>query len=235
MTGSLNSNRQRVEAWDLPTRLFHWLLVLLVIDAWCSWKFSAEVGDPMMRWHMWNGYALLTLLLFRLLWGIWGSSTARFSNFVSGPARLIAYLRSQTGANPEHTLGHNPAGGWSVVAMLSILLVQASCGLFTSDDIIVSGPLAWLVSSSTVSELSSIHRIGFYLLLGFVLLHLVALITYRLRGERLIEAMVTGHKPASQVPEAARLERRSNLLALATLGLAAGVVWLLVSIWPYLK
>ena len=137
-------NDRPVPTWDLPTRIFHWALVLLIIDAWVSYSF----GDVLMRWHMWNGYALLTLVLFRLMWGIWGSNTARFSGFVASPLRVVRYLRALARGEDEHYLGHNPAGGWSVLVLLGLILVQGVCGLFASDDILVG-------------RLASVHRLGF--------------------------------------------------------------------------
>jgi cytochrome b len=214
-----------IPVWDLPTRLFHWLLVLLVAGAWLSHEF----GDVTLTWHSWNGYALLTLLLFRLLWGIVGSSTARFADFVSGPRTVLHYLR-----NHRPTLGHNPAGGWSVLALLAVLLTQALAGLFATDDIIVSGPLNFLVKSDTAALLSSIHRLGFYVLLGLVVLHLAALAFHRfVHGDDLVRAMISGRKPADRVPPGAAAALRPLWLAVLCLACAALAVWLGVSMWGW--
>ncbi|WP_127478133.1 cytochrome b/b6 domain-containing protein [Sulfurivermis fontis] len=216
-----------IPVWDLPTRLFHWLLVLLVAGAWFSYKF----GDVNMTWHKWNGYAVLTLLLFRLAWGIVGSSTARFGDFVKGPFTVLRYLRD--GARAP-SLGHNPAGGWSVLAMLTVLGVQAGAGLFTSDDILVSGPLNFLVSSASADVLSSIHRLGYYVLLGLVALHLAALVFHRLaHGENLVRAMITGRKHPDHVPPGAAAVLRPLWLAALCLVLAALAVWLGINAWAW--
>lgn len=216
-----------IPVWDLPTRLFHWLLVLLVAGAWFSYKF----GDVSMTWHKWNGYAVLTLLLFRLLWGVVGSSTARFSDFIKGPRTVWRYLRD--GARAP-SLGHNPAGGWSVLAMLGVLIVQAGAGLFTSDDILVSGPLQFLVSADTADALSSIHRLGYYVLLGLVALHLAALAFHRLaHGENLVRAMLNGNKCAEQVPPGASAVQRPLWLAALCLALAAFAVWFGINVWRW--
>lgn len=216
-----------IPVWDLPTRLFHWLLVLLVAGAWLSYKF----GDVTMTWHKWNGYAVLTLLLFRLLWGCIGSSTARFADFIRGPFTVLGYLR---GGARAPSLGHNPAGGWSVLAMLGVLGMQAGAGLFTTDDIIVSGPLNFLVSSATADTLSSIHRLGYYILLGLVTLHLAALAFHRLaHGENLVRAMITGRKRADHAPPGARAVMRPFWLAVLCLGLAAAIVWFGISVWRW--
>lgn len=216
-----------IPVWDLPTRLFHWLLVLLVAGAWLSYKF----GDVTMTWHKWNGYAVLTLLLFRLVWGIVGSSTARFCDFVKGPRTVWCYLRD--GARAP-SLGHNPAGGWSVLAMLGVLSVQAFAGLFTTDDIMVSGPLKFLVSSDTVDLLSSVHRLGYYVLLGLVGLHLAALAFHRLaHGENLVRAMITGHKCADHVPPGTAAVQRPLWLAALCLAAAALTVWFGINVWRW--
>lgn len=216
-----------IPVWDLATRLFHWLLVLLVAGAWLSYKY----GDVTMTWHKWNGYAILTLLLFRLLWGAIGSSTARFGDFVKGPRSVLRYLRD--GARAP-ALGHNPAGGWSVLAMLGILVVQAGAGLFTTDDIIVSGPLKFLVSADTAAFLSSLHRLGYYLLLGLVALHLAALAFHRLaHGENLVRAMISGKKCPDQVPPGACAEMRPLWLAALCLAVAAFTVWFGISVWRW--
>lgn len=215
----------KIPVWDLPTRLFHWLLVALVANAWLTYKF----GDIGMYWHKWNGYALLVLLLFRIIWGIIGSSTARFRDFVRGPARVISYLRE---GGPS--LGHNPAGGWSVIAMLALLTMQAVAGLFATDDIIVSGPLKFLVSSDTASALSNLHRQGYYILLALVALHVAALLFYRfVKRDNLILPMITGYKQASQVPAGSRAHWQPAWLALLVTVLAALFIWFIINVWRW--
>ena len=170
--------------WDLPTRLFHWSIVVLIAFSWWS---SEEAFEP---WHFWSGYAILFLLLFRILWGLVGSSTARFASFVRGPVAVLRYL--QTGHWP--LAGHSPVGALSVIAMLMSMLVQVSTGLIQIDsDDFVEGPLSSLVSFETAEAAHDIHEVNFNILVGLIALHLAAILFYRLvLGRRLVGPMVTG-------------------------------------------
>ncbi|MDR2856586.1 MAG: cytochrome b/b6 domain-containing protein [Novosphingobium sp.] len=174
-----------VKVWDLPTRLFHWLMLLTVGFSW----WSAEIGH--MDWHTRSGIAALILLVFRLIWGVIGSSTARFANFVRAPAAVFAHLRRP--GNAIHTPGHNPLGGYSVVAMLLALAAQVGTGLFAVDvDGIESGPLSYLVSFDQGRTAAAVHHISFSVLQVLVVLHVLAIIYYRIRGRRLVMPMLTG-------------------------------------------
>jgi len=169
--------------WDVPTRLFHWLLVGLFAFSW----WSGQTGH--LEWHFKSGLILLGLLAFRLLWGVIGGSTARFARFVRGPGAVLAYLR---GESPK-VAGHNPLGGWSVIALLGLMLLQVGTGLFSEDtDELYSGPLNALVNYDHARALTHIHHLAFKLLLLFSALHLAAIAFYRLRGRNLILPMVTG-------------------------------------------
>ncbi|GAB0057974.1 hypothetical protein SIID45300_02309 [Candidatus Magnetaquicoccaceae bacterium FCR-1] len=229
-TGEAPDRGSPVRVWDPPTRLFHWGLVLAVISAFVSRKF----GDAMLVWHMAIGHAILVLVLFRLLWGLFGSTTARFRNFLTGPGAVIAYLIANLKGEHPRFVGHNPAGGWSVAALLMVLALQGITGLFASDDILVKGPLAFLVSEKTVALASTIHRLSFLALLALVTLHLGAVLFYLAKGDNLILPMFTGCKHPSQLPaDATPVRMRSNRLALALLLLAMGVVWVGISIWKW--
>ena len=175
----------RVAVWDLPTRLFHWMLVALIGFSW----WSAE--EEHVEWHIWSGYAVLTLLLFRLLWGIFGSSTARFRNFIKGPAAVIAYLRDTRG---WRAVGHTPIGALSVIALLGLILLQVASGLFNSDDDgLYEGPLAPLVSFDFADAAHDLHELVFNVLLVFIALHIAAVLFYRLfLGKRLVGPMISG-------------------------------------------
>jgi len=222
---------KHIPAWDLPTRLFHWILVGLIASAYLTYEF----GDVTMTYHMWNGYAILTLCLYRLLWGLVGSNTARFSHFIKGPGAVIRYLNSACTSTPQKFLGHNPAGALMVVALLALIIAQGSMGLFTSDDILVEGPLVHLASTDLVDTAGSLHRIGFWVILGFVALHVLAAFFYLFaKKENLIRPMVTGKKDAHSVPPEESLQARSPVLALVCLALSAGLVWLAVNIGSYL-
>ncbi len=210
------------QIWDLPTRLFHWLLVLLMAVSW----YTGEEG--LMDWHMRSGYAILTLIGFRLLWGILGSRTARFTNFVRGPRAIIEYGRALVARRPPRVFGHNPLGAVMIVALLLLAGLQASTGLFANDDIFTEGPLTHLVSKETSDQLTIIHKTSFNLLLACVAIHAAAALAYRyLLKEDLITPMITGR--TTVIPEEGTPYQRSPLLALVLLGLAAGAVYLLVT------
>ncbi|WP_135077749.1 cytochrome b/b6 domain-containing protein [Terasakiella sp. SH-1] len=223
-------SNQKIPTWDLPTRLFHWTLVALFINAYLTFEF----GDVNMTYHMWNGYAILTLCLYRLLWGLFGSNTARFSDFIKGPKAVFTYLMSLKDPMPQKFLGHNPVGGLMVIALLLLLLGQGSMGLFTTDEIIVEGPLVFLASSDMVSLAGTLHRLGFWVILACVALHVSAALFYLIfKKENLIRAMVTGNKDAEIVPEGQELKQQSSFKALILLACSAGTVWLALNIWHF--
>jgi len=207
--------------WDLPTRIFHWTLAATVVFA----VATVKLGGTWMDWHVRAGYAVLALVLFRILWGFAGSRYARFSNFVRGPSAIWTYLRGRSPAQA----GHNPLGALSVLALLALLLAQAATGLFASDDIFTEGPLARLVSSATSSLLTSLHKRGEYLLYVLVGLHLAAIAYYRLiRREPLTAAMVHGDRRIDAPPARDDLALRLRGLLLFTL--AAGLIGYVVTL-----
>jgi len=175
--------------WDLPTRLFHWMLVLLVLTAWQS----AERRDIAV--HILAGSGVAGLLVFRLWWGFFGSSTARFANFLKGPGAVFAYARSLL-THHEPELGHNPMGGWSVASLLVCLLALIGFGLFAIDtDGLDSGPFADFVDFDAARQASHLHALLFDGLEALVALHLCAILFYHLvKRHRLVHAMVTGHQ-----------------------------------------
>jgi len=186
------SHAASVVVWDIPVRLLHWLIVACVAVSW--WSAEYRVMDV----HLYSGYTLLGLLVFRLYWGLFGSPTARFAQFVRGPRAIAAYLRERTG--PE-VPGHNPLGGWSVIAMLVLLLTQVGVGLFVTDvDGLESGPLSYLVSFDTSRTLADVHEIVFNVLLALIALHIVAVLFYLIaRRTNLIGAMITGRRRAHEI------------------------------------
>jgi cytochrome b len=206
---------QLILVWDLPLRLFHWLLLLAVSGA----LISVQLG--WMQWHGRFGLAVLGLLTFRIVWGLVGSTHARFWNFVPGPRRLLAYLQGR-----HQPIGHNPLGALSVLAMLGVLLFQASSGLFATDDIAFSGPLRRAVDSSTSTLLTSWHMRMEWVIYGLIALHIAAVLFHVLiRKENLIRPMITGSKP---VAEASGESAQGGgwiafLIALAVTGL---VLWI---------
>jgi cytochrome b len=178
------ANATRV--WDIPTRVVHWSFVLGLAFSW----WTAETGR--LEWHRWSGYTLLALVLFRVYWGFAGSSTARFRNFVRGPRAIREYLR----AAPAVTVGHNPLGALSVLALLGLLLLQIVLGLFAVDvDGIESGPLSLYVSFETGRACAEWHEVVFNALLALIALHILAVLYYRVfRKQNLIGAMLTGKR-----------------------------------------
>ncbi|MEW6169392.1 MAG: cytochrome b/b6 domain-containing protein [Pseudomonadota bacterium] len=214
--------RRRV--WDLPTRLLHWLLVALFAFSW----WSAE--NHAMDWHRWSGYGVLGLLLFRLYWGLVGSTTARFASFVRGPRAFFAYARRLLQRPGPITPGHNPMGGWSVLALLALLLVQVGTGLFATDtDGLESGPLASKISYSLSRDFAEVHEISFNLLLALVGLHVAVVLFYWVyKRENLIAAMLSGDKRLPAAPELARLRFEGWRRALPGVLIAAAIVWAIV-------
>ncbi len=177
---------QRILVWDLPLRLFHWLLVVCVTGSF----ISAKIGGNAMVWHGRFGLVVVGLLVFRLVWGFVGSTYARFFQFVRGPAAIVVYLRGQW-----HGEGHNPLGALSVLAMLGTLLLLVSTGLFANDDIAFEGPLYALVGKDLSDRVVGIHRLVEPLIILLVVAHLAAIAFYvRIKKETLIMPMVTGEK-----------------------------------------
>jgi cytochrome b len=211
--------------WDIFIRLFHWTLAASILFAW----WSGEEGGNWMDWHMQAGYLVLALMLFRLIWGFIGTPHARFRDFVRPPRETLNYARALLAGREAGYLGHNPLGGWMVVVLLVLCLVQAGTGLFATDDIFTEGPLTGLVSSDMASALTRIHKLNFNLLLAAVALHLAGVIYHqRFKREPLVQGMIHGRKPvtdAATVPAAGRIQ---PVPALLTIGSCAALFLLLV-------
>lgn len=217
----------RILVWDLPLRLFHWLLVLLVVVS----VVSAKIGGNAMQIHLLSGYAILALVLFRILWGFLGGAHARFASFVRGPAAVIAYLRALPRHQAGQHLGHNPAGAWSVIIMLIVLLAQAGTGLFANDDIATEGPLAKLVSKALSDRITGAHHLNVKLLYALIALHLSAVAYYLLyKRENLIKPMLTGFKHSATGPGESVQQQGKTWLAAALLAACAGCVYVLIKL-----
>lgn len=215
----------KVLAWDGPTRLFKWALVVAVVSAWASDKLGG--GTPV--WHIWNGYAVLVLVVFRLLWGVVGGSTARFTQFVASPATGLRYALDLVRGREAHYLGHNPLGGWMVVALILVPAGMAISGLFNADvdRMIIEGPLSAPLSDAAVGLAHRLHHWGFKLLQILVVLHVAAVVFHAVvKKERLVPAMVTGRKPAAAYADAAEATPGAIATAIGCLVAAAGIVWL---------
>jgi len=223
----MQSSETPVKVWDAPVRLFHWLLVLLMAFQY----FSAKMQGDWMTWHMRSGYAILALVLFRVLWGFAGSSTARFASFIAGPAACLQFAKRILARAPAPYASHNPLGGWMVVVLLLSLLVQAGTGLFANDDIATEGPLAQLVSKELSDRLSTLHYWNFNLLLALGGLHIGAVLYHwGVMKENLIGAMFTGVKllPAEAAASGAAARFVNPWLALVLFAMAALAVYLIV-------
>ena len=208
--------------WDLPVRLFHWLLAALIGFSWWSVKYDHP------SWHIWSGCGILTLLIFRLLWGFVGSSTARFTSFIRGPRAVVDYLRGKwTGT------GHTPLGALSVVALLLAVSVQVGLGLFSEDeDGIFMGPLAKRVSSDTSDKVRDIHSLWFYVVLGLIGLHVLAIVYYRLfRGKKLTKPMITGR--AELTPGTQPMRPAKWWIAVICLAIGIGITRWIIAGAPF--
>lgn len=178
--------------WDLPLRLFHWLLAIAVAGS----VVTALIGGNLMEWHGRIGLFVLGLIVFRMIWGVVGSTYARFWSFLPTPGRILAYLRGDW-----RGLGHNPLGALSVFALLALIGWQAGSGLFANDDIAFEGPLRDIVTKDTSDRLTGIHRLGLWWLVGLVGLHIAAIGFYAFaKGEDLVRPMLTGRKDAEGEP-----------------------------------
>jgi cytochrome b len=181
-----------IRVWDLPTRLSHWLIVIFVFISFTT----GLIGGNWMSYHLKSGYIILALLIFRLIWGFWGGRYSRFVSFVRGPIAVIQYAKTLVRKDSHRILGHNPMGGWSVLAMLAALFIQAGTGLFANDDIATQGPLYGWVSKATSDWLTGIHIFNKGVILFLIVLHLSAVLFYLLiKHDNLIVSMITGLRP----------------------------------------
>jgi cytochrome b len=238
---------RNVKVWDLPTRAFHWSLAMLVcFSGYTGYYGGLAVRMPRglpgaghlitnLRLHEWSGLGILSLVLFRIAWGFFGSPTARFANFVRGPRAIRAAIRHlRPGATAQHSLGHNALGAVMILVLLGLLLLQVATGMFLqSDDDVVpfQAPFNHLVASATADSFNALHSRAFWLLATLVSIHIIAVIYHWLvKRQNLIGAMMTGWRSApsaSVIPEIQFVRTSRALLALA---LATGIVWTLVAI-----
>ena len=210
-----------VRVWDLPTRLFHWTLALAVAGS----VISAKIGGGAMVWHFRLGYLVLTLLAFRILWGLVGGRWSRFASFVYAPATLLRYLRGRVAPQEQLEVGHSPTGALSVFALLGILAAQLGTGLVADDEIANQGPLNRYVSSDTVVSATSWHKSwGQWLILALVALHIAAIAFYLLKkNTNLVRPMLLGDKPLPPGTPASADGLPQRVLALLLVALCAGL------------
>jgi cytochrome b len=215
---------KRIVIWDLPIRLFHWSLAVLFA---CMW-FTGKQGGDWLRIHVLCGEVVIVLLLFRVIWGIFGSQTARFAEFVRGPAAVRRYLRGEN--SPPLQPGHNPLGGWMVVTLLTVLSFQGLTGLFASDEdsYFLNGPLAHCISDGWSSRLTEVHKTVFNVILGLVALHICAIVAYRLfRKQDLLGPMLSGCKDVDETAPSPVFAPMAWALAgiLFSAAVVAALVW----------
>jgi cytochrome b len=205
---------RRAAVWDFPVRATHWMLAVLIPFSWWS------ATHDQLPWHRLSGYTILGLLVFRLLWGFVGSSTARFSQFLRGPRSVIAYLCGKVAP----VAGHSPLGGWSVVAMLAVLAGQVGLGLFSVDeDSVEAGPLSKFLSFDASRAVAHLHGRLFWVLVGLIGLHIAAVGVYALRRRNLVGPMITGLAPVAEDAVAVRLAPAWRVFPAAVI--AAAVAW----------
>ena len=203
-----------VKVWDLPTRIFHWSIALLVLASWYTNRRN------WMELHFLSGYTMLAMLAFRLVWGFLGSETSRFVKFLKSPVEALRHLRHMFIREPDTEIGHNAAGGWMVLVLLALLLVQVVTGLCSNDDVMVEGPLAKYVGKHWSDRLGWVHSINFTLIEFAILAHVIAVLAYWLfKRQDLLRPMITGIK---RMPASVRAPRMASpVLAIATIAGAA--------------
>lgn len=214
---------QSVRVWDLPTRLFHWVLALAVIGS----LVSSQIGGNAMVWHTRLGLLVFALLIFRGIWGFAGGHWSRFSSFVYGPRSVMAYLRGDGGPGGRYDIGHSPVGSLSVWALFGSLSVQVATGLVVDDEIATTGPLNRFVSNATASAAGGWHtQFGKWLLIGLVIAHIAAVLYYFWRKKQdLIGPMLHGDMPLPPGTPASRDDMGRRLAAAVTLAAAAALAW----------
>ena len=210
-----------MRVWDAPTRLFHWAIVVLIAVSYFSMKFDQ------VEIHYLSGYTILTLLLFRLCWGIFGSETSRFRQFIRSPVAGLRHLAEFTKREPDREVGHNAAGGWMVLFMLLVLAVQVGTGLFAGDPVDGGGPFVDQIASAPQKWLSRIHQFNWNIILAMMVLHVVVILAYAaVKRHDLVRPMVTGKK---RLPATTRQPRFvSPVFAVLIVACAGMLVWALV-------
>ena len=208
--------------WDLPTRLFHWSFGLSIAGAYISGERGA------LGVHEIFSLLALGLIVFRLIWGVIGYETARFSHFLVSPARVLAYLRAVVARTSVPHNGHNPLGGLAVVALLSVMGAMAITGLWTGDDILYEAPLPLLgIAPELAAPMGAWHQDIHKLVIPLIALHVLAIVAHRLwLREKLVSRMIGGGE-AAQKPT-----RRQTLLGLALLVFCVGASLSLAWVTP---
>ncbi|MEQ1617647.1 MAG: cytochrome b/b6 domain-containing protein [Terricaulis sp.] len=208
-----HSTGRKVQVWDLPTRIFHWSLLALVLVAW----FTGEAEGAAAMIHRYAGEGIAGLIVFRVIWGFAGGERARFADFAAGPSAIVAHVRDLFLQNPKRHLGHNPLGGLAVFLLLAVVAGVVVTGLFSGGEE-SSGPFAGLWGL----ELSETHEVLFRMLQGLVVIHVLGVVVESVKArDALVPAMITGSK-RRRADEPGEDARRAGIVAL-TFALATGV------------
>jgi len=225
---SSHTSQHNIRVWDLPTRLFHALLIVCVAGL----VITGEIGGDAMRLHFLFGYGVLTLILFRLVWGFVGGHWSRFVNFVPTPSQLRAYVQALRTRRAPPSVGHNPLGALSVIAMLLMLAIQVFSGFISDDEIAATGPWTSLVPNAWIELATEYHsEIGKTILIVLVIVHVASILYYkRYKNEDLITPMIKGDKQEPATTPASRDTRTSRIFALSVLLACAYGVYQLVNL-----
>ena len=213
----------RIKLWDLPTRLFHWLLAGLVVGA----VITGKIGGNAIVWHGRIGLAILALLAFRLVWGFVGPTPSRFGSFFPTPAAITAYLRGHW-----RGIGHNPLGALSVLALLAFLCIQVGTGLFANDDIAFRGPLHELLSKESSDTLTGYHRLAINVLIALIVLHIVAIAFYaHAKKENLLRPMIDGWKTVEPANAPAPIRGGGSIALIVAVSVAGAALYAGSGLW----
>lgn len=225
-TGNVVEEIVPVHVWDWPVRLFHWSIVALVFLA----VVTSYLGGDAKEWHMRAGYGVLAMVLFRVAWGFAGTRHARFASFLHGPRTAIRYARSLATRAPPVSIGHNPLGGWSVIALLAALMVQAGTGLFANDDVLLEGPLAKLIGKELSDTLTRWHHRNVWAVGILIGVHVSAVVAHlAIARENLVRPMVTGRKHLHRTLASEGVDKVPHGRAIVLLAASVLTVWWLVT------
>ncbi len=214
----MSNSAHVVRVWDLPIRLFHWLIVALVAAAYATWRLN------WMVWHGWIGDLTLALVLFRLIWGFLGSETARFSHFLTSPRIALQHLKYMFLREPDRQVGHNPAGGWMVVLLLALLLAETLTGIYVANDIADVGPLTGIVPAAAANAIDAAHAIIWNVLLAAIALHVLAIAGYAaVKGQDLVRPLITGTKTLPEPVTAPRMASAARAAVVFAVSAAAAI------------
>tara|TARA_B000000441_G_C21677224_1_gene311097 strand:+ start:196 stop:924 length:729 start_codon:yes stop_codon:yes gene_type:complete len=231
MANECEKDKDKIFVWDMPIRLFHWVLVILVIISILTGLGWSSLSNETMV-HEWSGISILVLVFFRILWGFFGGRHARFFDFIKGPRAILSYIRGLLTGTHQRWKGHNPMGGLSVIAFIGLLGAQAGTGLFANDDSDVEGPLFDKVGKDLSDTITTFHYDIATLIYVVIGIHVVAIVLYRFQGERLIAAMMHGHKEEGDYKESSMKGPTAGnpFVALVMLAASVGLVAFILNI-----